>query len=50
MGLPCFAISVITDLGVPGKFKKVTLEEVIAAAMKAEPGMTQIIKELVAQQ
>ena len=50
MDLPCFAISVITDMGVPGHFKKVTIEEVIEAAAKAEPGMTKIIKELISQQ
>ena len=48
MGIPCFAISVITDLGVPGKIEEVTVEKVIAAAMKAEPGMTSIMKELIA--
>ena len=50
MDLPCFAISVITDMGVPGQFKKVTIEEVIEAAAKAEPGMTKIIKQLISQQ
>ena len=50
MQLPCFALSVITDLCIPETLKKITVEEVIAAAMKAEPGMTKIIKELVAQQ
>lgn len=50
MGIPCFAISVITDLGVEGKIEKVLVENVIAAAMKAEPHMTTIIKELVALQ
>jgi len=50
MQLPCFAISVITDLGVPGKFEEVTIEEVIAAAAKAEPGLTAIIKELITRQ
>lgn len=49
MDLPCFGISVITDLGIPEKLKRVTLEEVIAAAMKAEPNMTLIIRELVAR-
>jgi len=48
MGIPCFAISVITDLGF-GEIEKVTVEKVIAAAMKAEPGMTAIIKELIAR-
>lgn len=50
MGLPCFAISVITDLGVEGKIKEVSLEDVVAAAMKAEPGMTKIISELIKMQ
>lgn len=50
MGLPCFAISVITDLGVPGKIKKISIEEVIAAARVAEPNMTNLIKELVTLQ
>lgn len=50
MEMPCFALSVITDLCIPETLKKVTVEEVIAAAMKAEPGMTKIIKELVGRQ
>lgn len=50
MSLPCFAISVITDLGVEGKIKEVSLEDVVAAAMKAEPGMTKIISELIKMQ
>ena len=28
MNIPCFAMSVITDLGVPEKIKKVTHEEI----------------------
>ena len=47
MGIPCFAISVITDLGVEGKIKKVKLEEVIDAAARAEPRMTLLMKELI---
>lgn len=47
MGIPCFAISVITDLGVPGKIVKVTHEDVIEMASQSEPKMTQLIKELV---
>jgi purine-nucleoside phosphorylase len=50
MELPCFAISVITDLCYEGKIQKVSVEEVIAAAKIAEPGMTLIIKELIARQ
>ncbi|HBS88699.1 MAG: purine-nucleoside phosphorylase [Bacteroidetes bacterium GWF2_38_335] len=49
MGLPCFAISIITDLGVPGKIVKVTHEDVQGVAEKAEPKMTLIMKELIKQ-
>ena len=47
MGITCFAISIITDLGVPGKIVKVSLEDVTAVAGRAEPQMTQIMKELI---
>ncbi|GAA4302261.1 purine-nucleoside phosphorylase [Nibribacter koreensis] len=47
MGLPCFAVSVITDLCVPGKIKKVILQDILDAAAKAEPKMTLLIRELV---
>jgi len=49
MGVPCFAISIITDLGVPGKIVEVTHEEVQKVAAKAETKMTLIMKELIAQ-
>ncbi|MBP9153197.1 MAG: purine-nucleoside phosphorylase, partial [Flavobacteriales bacterium] len=48
-GMRCFAVSIITDLGVPGKIVKVTHEDVINVAAKAEPKMTLIMKELIAQ-
>ena len=48
MDLTCFAISVITDLGVQGKIKEVSHEEIQAIAEVAEPKLTHIIKELVA--
>jgi purine-nucleoside phosphorylase len=47
MELPVFAISAITDLCSPGNIKKVKIEEVLAGAAKAEPGMSLIIRELV---
>lgn len=47
MGIPCFAISIITDLGVPGKIVKVTHEDVQQVAEKSEPKMTLIVKELI---
>ncbi len=47
MGLSCFAISIITDLGVPGKIKEVKLEEILKVAEKSEPKMTLIMKKLI---
>jgi len=47
MNIPCFAISVITDLGVTGKIKKVTHQDVQAVAEVAEPKLTLIIKEII---
>ena len=47
MDIPCFAISVITDLGVPGKIKKVTHEDVQVVAELTEPKLTLIIKLLI---
>jgi purine-nucleoside phosphorylase len=46
MEIPVFAISAITDLCSPGNIKKVKIEEVLAGAAKAEPGMSLIIREL----
>ncbi len=48
MNIPCFAISIITDLGVPGKILKTSIEDVLQVAEKAEPKMTLIMKELIA--
>jgi purine-nucleoside phosphorylase len=46
MSIPCFAMSIITDIGVEGRIVKVTHEDVIIAAGKAEIKMTLIMKEL----
>ncbi len=48
MGLKCFAVSIISDLGVPGKIVEISHQHVIDAANSAEPKMTKIIKELIA--
>jgi purine-nucleoside phosphorylase len=48
MGLPCFAISVITDMGIPAQVKEVSIEDVISAAKIAEPNMTYVMKQLIA--
>lgn len=50
MSIPVFAISVITDLGVDGKIEEISLEDVLAAASKAEPFMGAIFKEMIARQ
>lgn len=49
MGMRVFGISAITDLGVMGKIKKITLQEVLDAAQLASPKMSLIIRELVAE-
>ncbi|MBS1918391.1 MAG: purine-nucleoside phosphorylase [Bacteroidetes bacterium] len=47
MGLPVFAISVITDLGIRDEENTITHEEVLQAANEAEPKLTAIFKELI---
>jgi len=47
MSIPCFAISIITDLGVPGKIQEVSLQDVIEVASRQEPKMTLIMRELI---
>jgi purine-nucleoside phosphorylase len=47
MGLRCFAFSVISDLGVPGKIVEITHKDVIQAASNVEPKMTKILKEMI---
>jgi len=48
MGLPVFAISVLTDEGFPSTLKPVSVEEILAVAHEAEPKMTLILKKLIA--
>ncbi len=45
-GLPVFALSVITDLCY-GELEEVSIESVIAAAAKAEPNMTRLIRKMI---
>jgi purine-nucleoside phosphorylase len=47
MGMRVLGFSIITDECFPETLKPVTLEEVIAAANKAEPKLTKILKEVV---
>lgn len=46
MGLPVFAISVLTDEGFPEVLQPISIDEIIKVASEAEPKMTLIIKEL----
>lgn len=47
MGLSCFAVSIISDLGVEGKIEYVTHEIVQKAAAKSESRMTTIMTSLI---
>lgn len=49
MGMTVFAISVITDLGIREEENIITHAEVLEAASKAEPKLTYLFKELIAQ-
>jgi purine-nucleoside phosphorylase len=48
MGLPVFAISVLTDEGFTDVLEPVSLEDIIKIAEDAEPKLTMILKNLIA--
>ncbi len=48
MGLPTFAISVVTDEGFHEDLQPVSFEDIVEIATKVEPKMTMILKELIA--
>ncbi len=48
-GTPCFAVSIVTDLGGFETAQKVSHEEVLEVATAAEKKLTTIIKEMLAQ-
>jgi purine-nucleoside phosphorylase len=48
MEIPVFAVSIITDLGVPGKIEKISHDDVQRAAEKVEPQMTALMEKLIA--
>ncbi|MEQ9426826.1 MAG: purine-nucleoside phosphorylase [Cyclobacteriaceae bacterium] len=50
MEIPCFAVSVITDLCYPSAVEKIDIQKIIAAAHKAEPGLTKLITRLIGEQ
>jgi purine-nucleoside phosphorylase len=47
MGLPVFAMSVITDIGIRDDSNKITHEEVLEAAKAAEPHFAAVFREMV---
>jgi purine-nucleoside phosphorylase len=47
MGLPVFAMSVITDIGIRDDENKITHEEVLEAAKAAEPQFAAVFREMV---
>ena len=47
MGMKVLGISIVTDECFPDSLKPVNVEEIIAAAMQAEPKMTLIMKEII---
>ncbi len=47
MGIEVFGVSVITDLGLPGKMANVSHEEVQAVGKTATPKVMKIVKELI---
>ncbi|PTN08357.1 purine-nucleoside phosphorylase [Mangrovibacterium marinum] len=47
MNMKVFGISIVTDSGVPGEIVEISHEEVQEVAMKSEPYMTQILKQLI---
>ena len=49
IGLPVFAISIITDIGIRADDNIITHEEVLQAAKDAEPKLTAIFKELISE-
>ena len=47
MDLKVFSMSIITDLGIPGKIVEITHEDVTKAAAKVTPKMIEIVKYLI---
>jgi len=47
MGLPCFAVSIITDIGIEGRIEYTTHESVQIEAARTEARMTTIMTELI---
>jgi purine-nucleoside phosphorylase len=46
MGVPCFALSAVTDLGVAGRIQETNLEDVLAGAEKAGKAMSDLLRAM----
>jgi purine-nucleoside phosphorylase len=49
MGIPCCAISVLTDDCDPDDLKPVSIDEIVAIANKAEPSLTKLYVDLISE-
>jgi purine-nucleoside phosphorylase len=49
MGMDCFGLSVITDLGLEGKIEEVSHEAVQAAAKSSEKMISKLVEEFVSR-
>jgi purine-nucleoside phosphorylase len=49
MGLEVFAVSVITDMGIPETLQKAEITKILEAARKAEPALTRMLGEIIQQ-
>jgi len=47
MGMNCFGVSVISNLGIPGKIINVSLDDIVKEAAKADEKLTMLIQEIV---
>ena len=47
MGLPCIAVSVLTDECNPDALKRVDIDDIVAVAKGAEPDLTSLFSALV---
>lgn len=49
MGLPVFAVSIISDLGVEGKIIEISHDDVLDAAATVAPKLTLVLKEMISK-
>jgi purine-nucleoside phosphorylase len=49
MGISVFAVSVISDLGVPGKIVEISHQDVLDASSRAEPHVAELVRQLITE-